>query len=88
MKEWTYDYSDELKMKFAYRVNNGRMDVYTEDKVHYTHEEITRIKNAGCKITAEPHLIKKMFDGKITNVRRKTEDGRSIRTDTEETGIY
>ena len=75
-------------MKFAYRVTNGRMDVYTEDKTHYTHEEITRIKDAGCKITAEPHLIKQIFDGEIMNVRRKTEDGRSIRTDTEETGIY
>ena len=57
---WTYDYSESLKMRFAYR----GMEVMTEDKVRYNENE-TKIIIRHKEIPLSVHIIKKLFDGEI-----------------------
>ena len=41
---WTYGHSEALNQDFAFRKdNNGGLELYTEDKTHYTWQEIRNI---------------------------------------------
>lgn len=62
---WTYGHSDALNMDFAFRKDAaGNLELYTEDKTHYTWEEIKIIEQHG-GITPEVHLLKKIMGGII-----------------------
>lgn len=62
---WTYGHSDALDLDFAFRKDkSGNVELYTEDKTHYTFKEIAVINKHG-SITPEVHLIKKIMQGEI-----------------------
>lgn len=60
---WLYFFSKALNMKYAYNKQTG--EVYTEDKILYTPDEINILK--GKEITPDLHNLKKAFNGKIIN---------------------
>ena len=63
---WTYDYSDLLGQKIAYRKDKaGNLELYTEDKTHYTWPEIKNIAKHKSENLRQVHIIKKLFDGLI-----------------------
>mgnify|MGYP006281179061 CR=1 FL=1 len=66
MTPWTYDYSEKLKMKYAYQKTSTGMHVMTEDKVRYAPDEIAVLNRAG-GITPEVHRLKKVFDGRVVD---------------------
>lgn len=62
---WTYGHSEALNQDFAFRKDkNGNLELYTEDKTHYTWNEIKLISRHK-EITPAVHLIKKMCNGTI-----------------------
>lgn len=62
---WTYGHSDALGQAFAFRKDKGgNLELYTEDKTHYTWREISIIHKHG-EITKEVHAVKKIFGGTI-----------------------
>jgi hypothetical protein len=65
--DWTYGHSDLLGMDFAFKQKpNGSLDVYTEDKTHYTQSELNTIReNHNDEYSKQVHIIKHMFDGII-----------------------
>lgn len=66
MKEgWTYGYSEALRMDFAYRLKDGKLETYTEDKVYYNEREVKAIAAHKDGITPQVHIIKKLFKGEI-----------------------
>ena len=68
---WHYYHSKTLSLEYAVRVipsgiDAGKVELYTEDKVHYSPAELAEIRKPGNdgkpgEITAELHLIKKTF---------------------------
>jgi hypothetical protein len=65
--DWTYGHSDLLQQDFAFKQKtNGSLDAYTEDKTHYTQDEINIIndKHSG-EYDSRVHMIKHLFGGTI-----------------------
>ena len=64
---WTYGHSDLLDMEFAFQQKpDGSLDVYTEDKTHYTQAELDIIhKKHNDEYDKRVHMIKHMFEGVI-----------------------
>ena len=61
---WTYGHSEALNQDFAFRKdNNNGLELYTEDKTHYTWQEIRNIQKHNVPIPLQVHLIKKVFNG-------------------------
>ena len=61
---WTYGHSEALNQDFAFRKdNNNGLELYTEDKTHYTWQEIRNIQKHNAPIPLQVHLIKKVFNG-------------------------
>ncbi|MBO7715826.1 MAG: hypothetical protein J6S85_19845 [Methanobrevibacter sp.] len=68
---WTYGHSEVLNQDFAFRKDYlGNLELYTEDKTHYTWDEIEIINEQGT-IPLEVHLLKKAFKGKIVKDKSK-----------------
>lgn len=62
---WTYGHSEVLQQDFAFRKSGNGLELYTEDKTHYTWKEINIINKHGKEIPPQVHLIKKIFEGEI-----------------------
>ena len=63
---WTYGHSDSINQDIAYRKDgNGGLELYTEDKTHYTWQEINAISKHKDGLPLQVHIIKKMFNGVI-----------------------
>lgn len=63
---WTYGHSDSINQDIAFRKDgNGNLELYTEDKTHYTWQEIIAISKHKDGLPLQVHLIKKTFMGEI-----------------------
>ena len=63
--DWTKGYSEALGMQFAFRMKNGHLETWTEDKTYYSEKEIhTVVENHG-EINKQVHILKHMFNGTI-----------------------
>ena len=63
---WTYSHSDSINQDIAYRKDgNGNLELYTEDKTHYTWQEINAISKHKEGLPLQVHIIKKLFNGVI-----------------------
>jgi hypothetical protein len=67
---WTYDYSDALSMRYAYRQTPLGIEVITEDKTRYTAQEVKIMAKAGIEITPGMHSVKRVFQGEIVDVKK------------------
>lgn len=66
----TYDYSDALSMRYAYRQTPLGIEVITEDKTRYTAQEVKIMAKAGIEITPGLHTVKRVFQGEIVDVKK------------------
>lgn len=64
---WTYQHSDALKMKFAFRETDAGVEVMTEDKTRYSPEEVSVIAKTLGEITPEIHRVKRIFGGLVVD---------------------
>ena len=64
---WIYCHSELLQQDFAVKeLPRGKVDVYTQDKTHYTQAEFDVIKNNhDGKYSNKVHVIKSVFKGTI-----------------------
>lgn len=63
---WTYGHSDSINQDIAFRKDgNGNLELYTEDKTHYSWFEIKVIEKHKTGLPLQVHLIKKIFNGSI-----------------------
>lgn len=60
---WKYEYSEALKMKYAWQNINNEIEVMTEDKIIYKPSEIKLLD--GIEINLAIHNVKKLFGGTI-----------------------
>lgn len=63
---WIYKYSDVLQQEIAVSEKTGW--IVCEDGTKYSPSEIEKLKASQQKITAELHLIKKNFGGKLISI--------------------
>lgn len=65
--DWTYGHSELLKQDFAFKQkHDGSLDVYTEDKTHYTQGELDVMEKGHCgEYDLSVHIIKQVFGGTI-----------------------
>ncbi len=64
--DWTYYYSDALKMRYAIRPRGNGYELMTEDKVRYSWEEISAMD--GREIGPAVHAVKSLFCGEIVGI--------------------
>ncbi len=67
---WTYDYSNALSMRYAYRQTPLGIEVITEDRTRYTAQEVKIMAKAGIEITPGVHSVKRVFQGEIVDVKK------------------
>lgn len=60
---WTYDHSDILDLDFAYKVENGKVELWTSDKVKYTQAELEELQKHHNDKQKQVHIVKKLFKG-------------------------
>jgi hypothetical protein len=70
LSSWTYDYSNALSMRYAYRMTPLGPEVMTEDKTSYTPAEVKILSMAGVEISPEMHAVKRVFRGLIVDAGR------------------
>ena len=64
---WTYRFIPSLNMQIAINDSTGVM--YTEDKIKYSPAEQLLLKNIDYQLPLSVHLVKKVFDGTLLQVR-------------------
>ncbi|MCR5400838.1 MAG: hypothetical protein K6E78_04505 [Treponema sp.] len=64
---WTYRFIPSLNMQIAINDSTGVM--YTEDKIKYSPEEQLLLKKVDYQLPLSVHLVKKVFDGTLLQVR-------------------
>lgn len=69
MPGWSYFHSAVLGMRYAVRSTASGSEVMTEDKIHYSPEEVRLISEVG-EITPQLHAAKKIFRGHIVGVEK------------------
>lgn len=74
---WTYQYSEALGMKFAFREADAGVEVMTEDKTRYSPEEVSIIAKTLGEITPEIHRVKRIFGGLVVDPKSLNESNES-----------
>ena len=64
---WTYRFIPSLNMQIAINDTTGVM--YTEDKIKYSPAEQLLLKTIDYQLPLSVHLVKKVFDGILLQVR-------------------
>jgi hypothetical protein len=64
---WTYRFIPSLNMQIAINDSTGVM--YTEDKIKYSPAEQLLLKTIDYQLPLSVHLVKKVFDGILLQVR-------------------
>jgi hypothetical protein len=69
--KYIYFYSESLEMKYA--INKETSDIYCQDKTMYKLDEVKILSAASVKIDKATHNVKKIFEGEIVKVIKKSE---------------
>jgi hypothetical protein len=64
---WIYRFIPSLNMQIAINDSTGVM--YTEDKIKYSPDEQLLLKTIDYQLPLSVHLVKKVFDGTLLQVR-------------------
>ena len=64
---WTYRFIPSLNMQIA--INDATGVLYTEDKIKYSPDEQLLLKTIDYQLPLSVHLVKKVFDGTLLQVR-------------------
>jgi hypothetical protein len=67
----SYYYSEILKMQVVLNEKTG--EICCEDKTMYTMDEVKMLNTAGMEVDMRVHLLKKVFNGEIVEVKKRHE---------------
>ncbi len=65
LDNWIYDYSKPLDMEYAWRKTSEGIEIMTNDRIHYSPDEIRIISQTTGEITPEIHMAKRIFKGVV-----------------------